>query len=50
MAGLIRSHHTTGSSGDAVFDKRVRVTLAGLDTALEWIASQSDVLSRNSRN
>jgi hypothetical protein len=41
IAGLVRAYHETGSSGNEVFDKRVRVTLAGMDTALEWIASQN---------
>jgi len=47
IAGLVRAYHETGSSGDKVFDKRVRVTLAGMDAALEWITSQNpEVLRR----
>ena len=46
LAKLIRTYHAeSGASGDATFDKRVRVTLAGIDKALEWVASESDALS-----
>jgi hypothetical protein len=38
-----RRYADSGSSGDLVFDKRVRVTLAGMDRALAWIAAKSEV-------
>ena len=46
LSHLISSYSANaGSSGDAVFDKRVRVTLQGLDKAIEWVKSKTDALS-----
>lgn len=38
-AGKIRRYAATGASGDAVFDDRAALTLAGLDVAMEFVAS-----------
>jgi len=43
IARLVKAYHNNnGSSGDETFDKRVRVTLAGIDKAIEWIISKAD--------
>ncbi|CAN0127872.1 unnamed protein product [Ascophyllum nodosum] len=39
-AGNIKSYSLEGSSGDPYFDKRVKLTCAGLEVGMEWVMSR----------